>query len=632
MRIYRGNPSRPTPVAGASPPSDPHRSVRRIVSRVLLVALALATLAVVFRGAWASRDYDRLVALDGLHAGGLAHQAFRVSGTARFAIDAAGSFEERPDTALAAYAWIVRRPDGAVMWRQRPGAHPARGLLSAVRDTVRLPAGDYDAYFASYGDPLARAAATPAGSPETGLRARIRAALSQGGLAWQGEAGRWHLTVSPATPDDLFAAVPILPQDDEPAVDSSLVWTTGALGSDATPSALLRVTAPATVQIDAVLEAADGVVADSAALVRATAPHDTLWAFRAEGSAWAGGSAKNRQSRARLRLEPGLYRLAARTDAAHAAGDWTANPPWAPWAWGVRLHRVGGAPGMVAVLDAATAADAGGVPEIAGTRCVGPDRTWEAQFRLSAPTEALLVAQGEIDGDGLYDYATLFRDGAEVWRMTRAATQPAGGADRNRRAEALLSLAPGAYRLTFETDGSHDCEDGFTGDPPDDAILWGAVLLAVDPAFDPATVVHATSTTTTPDTQIVDDGDDAPAGQTLVEFARVGNDARLETAFTLDGPARLRIVSQGELFPDEALDVGWIEDASGTRVWVLARGSSIPAGGAPQNRRFDGAISLPAGRYTAHYVTNGRHAFGDFGDGAPDDPDAWGLRIARAAE
>ena len=609
-------------------------AVRRVVSRILLVGLVIAVGVAVWRVAAGSHS-GAVVAMEGLHAETLTHQAFMVSETVRLAIDAAGSFEERPDTALAALGWIVRRPDGAVVWRQRPGAHPPRGLVSAVRDTVELAPGTYDAYFASYGDPLARAAAMPAQPAEPGLRTRIREALSQGGLAWQGEAGRWHVLVSAATPADRNRAAALSPDDDHPTSDPDLVWTTGALGSDETPTALVRVSAPATVEVDAVLEAANGVVADSAALVRVAAPHDTLWAFRAAGSAWAGGSIKNRAARVRLRLAPGLYRLSAHTDGAHAAGDWTANPPWAPWAWGVRLRRPGAAPGTVAVFDAATAAAdarAGRLPEIAGVRCVGTNTTWEARFTLVAPVEALLVAQGELSDGSRYDYATLTRDGADVWTMTRDDTQPAGGASRNRRAEALLALEPGDYRLTFETDGSHDCTDGFGDEAPDDASLWGVVLIAADPAFDLATVRRSSPTLTAQanDEDHTDDNGSQTVPETLVAFDHVGNDARLEASFTLAAPTRLHVVAQGELFPDEPLDYGWIEDASGERVWTMTRANTEPAGGAAQNRRFDGAVSLPAGRFTAHVVTNGRHATGDFGDGAPDDPDVWGLRIARA--
>ena len=150
--------------------------MRRIVSRILLVALAVAAIVVVARAVGGGRG-GAVVALDGLSSQALAHQAFRLDAPARLAVDAAGSFEEQPDTSLAALGWIVRREDGAVVWKQRPGAHPPRGLVSAVRDTVQLSAGTYDAYFASYGDPVVRAAAgaTPEHSvcrPFGGLRDR----------------------------------------------------------------------------------------------------------------------------------------------------------------------------------------------------------------------------------------------------------------------------------------------------------------------------------------------------------------------------------------------------------------------------------------------------------------------------
>ncbi|HEX8385931.1 MAG TPA: hypothetical protein VF576_07090, partial [Rubricoccaceae bacterium] len=88
----------------------------------------------------------------------------------------------------------------------------------------------------------------------------------------------------------------------------------------------------------------------------------------------------------------------------------------------------------------------------------------------------------------------------------------------------------------------------------------------------------------------------------------------------------------GELLPGERLDYGWIEDASGDRVWEMTRANTEPAGGAAKNRRFDGVLRLDEGTYTAHYVTNGRHAFGAFEGGAPPDPDGWGLRVERLTD
>jgi hypothetical protein len=42
---------------------------------------------------------------------------------------------------------------------------------------------------------------------------------------------------------------------------------------------------------------------------------------------------------------------------------------------------------------------------------------------------------------------------------------------------------------------------------------------------------------------------------------------------------------------------------------------------------FDGFVTLPAGRYVAHYVSDGSHAAGAWNSARPFDAPAWGLRI-----
>ncbi|HEX8299871.1 MAG TPA: hypothetical protein VF594_11985, partial [Rubricoccaceae bacterium] len=472
--------------------------------------------------------------------------------------------------------------------------------------------------------------------------------------AWQGESGRWHLRAVGATPADRALAEPL---DDapEPTDDAETVWAAQNLGSGRRESALIRVSQPVTVRVEAVLEAAGGVVADSAALVRIGTPADTVWAFRAAGTTPAGGSVINRRADARVRLTPGLYRATVHTDGRHAADSWTANPPWAPWTWGVRISRAGAPASAVALVDVEAAAaevraGTSRLPVLAEARCVGTGQTVDVGFVLSARADVLVVAQGELDSGDAYDFATLLRvvegGGTEpVWTMDRSESEHAGGLDRNRRSATTLLLAPGAYTLRYRTDTSHDCGDSYSsGDAPDDARFWGASVVALDPGFDAATVQRLAPTTTDDsDEGDEDEGgtDEGPNSRPTVEatpseeilaFERVGNDARLERAFTLDAASRIRIVAAGELLPSEALDTGWIENAQGERVWELTRANSVPAGGQPKNRRFDGILTLAPGRYTAHYVTDDRHAYGAFDGPAPDDDAEWGLRVERLDE
>ena len=78
-------------------------------------------------------------------------------------------------------------------------------------------------------------------------------------------------------------------------------------------------------------------------------------------------------------------------------------------------------------------------------------------------------------------------------------------------------------------------------------------------------------------------------------------------------------------------DYGWIEDAkSGRRVWEMTYRTTEHAGGASKNRRFEGAIKLPAGNYVLRYETDGSHSFGNWNAAPPDDPEAWGITVSKA--
>lgn len=593
--------------------------MRTVVSRFLLFALVgVGIVAAVRLGGGASG----VVAFEGVKAEQLRHRAFDLDAPGRFAIDAAGSYEEvateASDTTMAATAWIVRRADDAVVWRMHP-PRPERGTLVSVRDTISLDAGTYDVYFASFGDPLVRAPGPRDGS----LRERIRAALSRGGRAWLGDAGRWRFILT-GLDDPARSAVTRSDEgrlDDPEAADSALVWTAQGVRSRQRRHRLVQVTEPVRVRVRALSEVTDGVVADVASIVR-LGQSDTVWTFRPAASVWAGGSLKNRLLVDEVDLMPGLYRLAYEADRSHAYDDWEANPPFTPWAWGMTVRSLGPA-GAVVALDP-TSLD---LPRIAGFDCVGSDEEREAVFTLPEQTDVLVVAVGEVTSGSRYDYGGLDRldgdddDWDEVWEMERKGLDPAGGADKNRRAVEALSLEPGTYRLRYETDGSHDCGDGYNDGGGPDQPFWGAALYALDPAFDLDTVVHRAE-------PAVDLGY-TPPGPLLARIDSVGDDAQRRETFTLDEPGEVFIVAAGEVSESSRYDYGTIRDASGQVVWEMTWTNTVAGGGVSRNRRFEGRRSLPAGRYTVEYVTDSSVSFGEYSSDGPDDPTLWGVRVYR---
>ena len=548
---------------------------------------------------------DAVVSIDGVMTDEVEHEHFRVLEPTTIRVEAAGSFEEAgseaSDTTLAAVAWIVRADDGALVWRMRP-ARPARGTFVAVTDSVRLPAGEYDAYVASYGDPLSRAPAARGGS----LGDRLRTALNRSGRAWRGDAGRWRLAIQGGPAVERSGGA-----HDDVDADSAAVWRAFRVGSRDRRETLLQVTEPTRVQIRALVEVADNVLADSAYVVR-LGTRDTVWTVRPDRAGWAGGSVKNRLASDEVALEPGFYRAVYTTDRDHAFNSWTANPPWAPWRWGMEVGRADG----LSLLDP----DAVDLPEVVAIRCAGPDEEVERAFTLSESTDVLAVAVGEVVDGTRYDFGGLDRelspgDWDEVWEMPRRGLSPAGGSKKNRRAIAALTLEPGTYRIRYETDGSHDCGGSFNAERPD-GDLWGIALYAFDPDFDPDSVERA-----------------APEEGAEEVLAEVEPDG--EASFSLPAPAEIRVTATGVLMEDAVYDAALITDAVGDTVWTMTWDATEPVrpsglGASEFVRRFDGPVRLGAGDYTLRYQKDPSGIGDALGDVFPTEAsDERGARVTR---
>ncbi len=603
--------------------------MRTALSRIFLVGLiGVAVFALIRLASGAS---GALVAFDSLNADGLDHRVFALSAPTTLAIDAAGSYEEAgtpaADTTLAAYGWIVRREDGAVVWRMR-APRPDRGTLVQVADTVQLPEGTYDAYFTSHGDPLVRAVGPRDGS----LAERVRDFLSRGGRSWVGDAGRWRFEAD-VVGDDRYATddvTPGDPADADPDLDSLGLWQTRGVPNRVHREVLLHVTEPAQVTVRAVTEVTDGVVRDVPSIVR-LGQRDTVWTASAEGSEWAGGSLKNRVVQDRIRLEPGIYVAAFDADRSHGYDGWAGNPPWRPAEWGMTVSRASTAD-AVSLLDP----DALDLPVVASYECVGSDEDRQTAFTLAEPADLLVVAVGEVESGSRYDYATLDRlqggrgqdtdwDLAhwhEAWEMGDD-LEPAGGADKNRRAVRALALEPGTYRLRYRSDSSHDCQSGYNDAGGPDAPLWGVVLYALDPNADLASFDTVDITRRDGEGTSYAEGPTFPASDPLAAIDGVGDGQDLRSPFVLDAPADVRVLAAGELSTSRGFDYASIEQ-DGRTVWEMTYDNTVAASDDSYHRLFDGTVALGAGRYTLRYRSDGSRSAGDFG---PSSEALWGARV-----
>jgi len=118
--------------------------------------------------------------------------------------------------------------------------------------------------------------------------------------------------------------------------------------------------------------------------------------------------------------------------------------------------------------------------------------------------------------------------------------------------------------------------------------------------------------------------------QAIVHINQVGDSSNVNKGFMLTAPLKVRVYAIGEGTHQgrEMYDFGWILNSeSGERVWEMTYRKSQHAGGALKNRLFDDIITLPAGTYMVHYVTDDSHSFASWNEMPPFDPMHWGITV-----
>ncbi len=115
----------------------------------------------------------------------------------------------------------------------------------------------------------------------------------------------------------------------------------------------------------------------------------------------------------------------------------------------------------------------------------------------------------------------------------------------------------------------------------------------------------------------------------LVAAIANGDNKAEAYGFTLQESADVLVYAVGELsHDDEGYDYGWIVDTkTRKRVWRLTWDGSEAAGGAKKNRVAHDVITLPAGTYAAHFVTDDSHSPRRWNALPPRDPAFWGMTL-----
>lgn len=236
----------------------------------------------------------------------------------------------------------------------------------------------------------------------------------------------------------------------------------------------------------------------------------------------------------------------------------------------------------------------------------------EKGFSLEKEMKVRVYCEGEGMDDRMYDFGWINDDRTlkPVWDMRYENTTHAGGAEKNRMYVGIISLPAGDYVATYVTDDSHSSDD-WNMQPPFDPYFWGLTLSVVDK--NDMSYVHEYK---------------KAKRQELVALNRMGDSQYRSQAFKLSKTTDIQIYALGEGRDHQMYDYGWITDENtGNRIWEMKYYETKFGGGDEKNRLYEGVITLNAGTYRVHFVTDGSHSFEDWNASPPYNQSRWGITL-----
>lgn len=500
--------------------------------------------------------------------------------------------------------WILNKESREVVWKLKKSTRQthSRGLAD-YEEVVQLPQGSYEAYYAAYPEPTEGIESFGefldfiAGKIFSGGRRtheyRDLEFTIHGHGQHVGREGvdRWLLDLK-----------------------KNAVLSLSALWDHEYQHQGFVLEKPAEVVIYAIGEGRDDVLYDYGWIVDAKSGA-RVWEMTETGTQHAGGASKNRYTRETISLPAGHYAAFFITDDSHSYKEWNAPPPYDPSFWGMTVWVKDESMKKFAKTYEYKPVEEKNV--IVDLTRMGDDASRSKSFTLKKAIDVHIHAVGEGRDGEMYDYGWIVDASSrrKVWTMRYNETNYAGGDKKNRMVDQVIHLDRGSYIVHFVTDGSHSYH-GWNSAPPFEPERWGITVAAADEQFDPN------------DVGAYEEWEDPSA---LASIVRVGNDERRRKEFSLSRESDVHIHAVGEGRSGEMFDYGWIEDANtGKTVWEMKYRKTEHAGGAEKNRLFEGTITLPAGRYIVFFETDVTHAYEEWNDTPPDDPEGWGITLTLA--
>ncbi len=595
----------------------------RSLSLRVVPAFMLLVLVPVLTGGYARAGERTIVSLRDFESEELKSAGFTLTNAATVKINALGdgiSNKRMTELGMFAYGWIIdavtRKPVWVMNLQNTDRAKKGREFDGSVD----LPAGSYEVYFTAY----AFGGSTWFSNFYINIDRRhgdVQVDGKKKGVfdwfeewfgddseeEWADKVRGWgiDLRVDDSAHPTLFTP---------PMKRKNVIFSAIGVGEKEKIRTGLHVTQPVSLGVYCLGEqVTDGHVADGGWIINRST-RKRVCSLDRSTSTEAGGAEKNIKFDGEIRLDPGDYILTYMTDDSHSSPDWNAAPPFDPLNYGITLYLTNPADADRISVTRADEKE----PSLISLVGIGNDELKSATFTLKKASSLRIYALGErmYSRRQMADYGWIInaRTREKVWTMDPEDTEPAGGGEKNRVADEIISLPAGTYTVFYQSDDSHSWEDWNT-DPPMDGDYWGITLFGADKNFDPKNFVLG--------------GNERQVG-IIAQINRVRDSENRRQTFEIKKPTEVRIYALGEGQNHEMYDYGWIENSSGQVVWEMTYAMTFHAGGGKKNRMVNTKMMLSPGTYTLRYRSDDSHSFNDWNTSPPEDPSMWGITIYEA--
>ncbi|HLF14094.1 MAG TPA: hypothetical protein VI932_04320 [Bacteroidota bacterium] len=520
---------------------------------------------------------------------------------------------------MFAYAWIIDADTRQPVWTMDLGNTDRVKNGREFSETINLPKGDYEVYFVAYAFGASswfsnyyinidrRETSPGSGSmKKRGVFSWFEDFFGEDTQRdWKERSKLWGIEIAL---DDNVKYNTFTP----PRERKNVVFKSTGAGEKARVRTGLQVKNPVTVGIYCLGEmGSNRHVVDYGWIINRKT-RQRVWEMEKRNTTPAGGAKKNVVYDGKLSLVPGDYALNYITDDSHSSPDWNVAPPDDPLNYGITLYLT-------------DPKDAGSISLTSGEEKdealirltgLGDDEFRSSTFTLKKESSLRIYALGErmYSRSEMADHGWIInaRTREKVWTMDPDRTEPAGGHEKNRMSDDLVTLPAGTYTVFYTTDGTHSYND-WNSDPPVDEEHWGITVYAGTENFSKSNF----ST-----------GGEAAETGVIAQIVRVRDDENRQTDFILRKRTKVRVYALGEGQNHEMYDFGWIEKADGRETpWEMTYATTFHAGGSKKNRMVNTTIVLEPGSYTLHYKADDSHSFNDWNSDPPDDPTMYGITL-----